>query len=163
MMGVNILYRQFAGLWPQGGVESPLAGKFSGNIMKQINTASLLVFAALLFMLPSFAQDKPAWVSPLPDIAGDPVAGQTKSESCAACHGAVGLSDHNYYPNLAGQKEEYLLYQLHYYRSGERPHALMTPLAEVLSDEDIADISAFYASITVAQVMADEVKRDQGK
>ena len=111
-------------------------------------------------ILPSFAQNKPAWVSPLPDIVGDPAAGRIKSEPCAACHGPVGLSDHNYYPNIAGQKEEYLLYQLHYYRSGERPHALMTPLAEVLSDTDIADISAFYASIKVVQEMA---KEDDGE
>ena len=106
---------------------------------------------ASLIILPSFAQDKPEWVSPLPDIVGDPAAGRTKAEPCATCHGPVGLSDHNYYPNIAGQKEEYLLYQLHYYRSGKRPHALMTPLAEVLSDTDIADISAFYASISVVQ------------
>jgi cytochrome c553 len=124
--------------------------------MKVLGKASIHVFAASLFILPSFAQDKPEWVSPLPDIVGDPAAGRTKAEPCATCHGPVGLSDHNYYPNIAGQKEEYLLYQLHYYRSGKRPHVLMTPLAEVLSDTDIADISAFYASIQVVQETAKE-------
>jgi len=121
---------------------------------------SFLVLAVSLFILPTFAQDKPAWVSPVPDIAGDPAAGRIKAESCATCHGPVGLTDHNYYPNLAGQKEEYLLYQLHYYRSGKRPHELMTPLVEVLSDVDIADISAFYASIKVIQVTDRDVEHE---
>ena len=124
--------------------------------MNALGRTMFLILAASVFALPSSAQDKPAWVSPIPDILGDPAAGRTKAEPCATCHGPVGLSDHNYYPNIAGQKEEYLLYQLHYYRSGKRPHVLMTPLVEVLSDTDIADISAFYASIKVVQETAKE-------
>ncbi len=119
-----------------------------------------LVLAVAVLILPVFAQEKPAWVSPLPGIVGNPAAGRIKAEPCATCHGPVGLSDHNYYPNIAGQKEEYLLYQLHYYRSGKRPHALMSPFAEVLSDVDIADLSAFYASIKVTQVTDQNINHE---
>lgn len=128
--------------------------------MNARSKSSILVLVASVLILPTFAQEKPAWVSPLPDIVGNPAAGRIKAEPCATCHGPVGLSNHNYYPNLAGQKEEYLLFQLHYYRSGKRPHQLMSPLAEVLSDVDIADLSAFYASIKVTQVTDQNINHE---
>lgn len=118
--------------------------------MRQI---SKVLFAAAVVALagaPSYAQ-KPEWVSPVPDIEGDPANGRAKSESCATCHGEEGFSTHNYFPVLAGQTEEYLLFQLHYYRSGKRFHPLMTPLTKDLTDQDIADLSAFYASIPIAR------------
>lgn len=126
--------------------------------MKTINmTFMLLALVASLMSASSLAQGKPEWVEVLPEIDGDPVAGRTKAVPCGACHGAEGISAHNYFPNLAGQKEEYLLYQMHRYRSGKRPHELMGPLTQSLTDIDIADLSAFYASIKIIQVTEDEV------
>ena len=80
--------------------------------------------------------------------AGDAEAGAQKVAVCAACHGANGMSAVNIYPNLAGQWAPYLESALKAYRAGERTGgmtAMMAPQATNLSDEDIADIAAFYS------------------
>jgi len=82
-----------------------------------------------------------------PAIAADAAAGKNKSAVCAACHGPTGISAIPMYPNLAGQKEAYLSKQLKNFRSGARKDPVMAPMAMGLSDEDIADISAYYASM----------------
>ncbi|SDO42466.1 Cytochrome c553 [Halomonas shengliensis] len=82
--------------------------------------------------------------------AGDPAAGEGKVAACAACHGTDGIATAPIYPNLAGQNAEYLVSSLKAYRAGERGggmSAMMTPQAQALSDEDIADIAAYYASL----------------
>ncbi|ERS92156.1 MULTISPECIES: c-type cytochrome [unclassified Halomonas] len=82
--------------------------------------------------------------------AGDPAAGEGKVAACAACHGTDGMATAPIYPNLAGQNAEYLVSSLKAYRAGERGggmSAMMTPQAQALSDEDIADIAAYYASL----------------
>ncbi|TLF52286.1 cytochrome c [Halomonas urmiana] len=83
--------------------------------------------------------------------AGDPTAGEGKVAACAACHGTDGKATAPIYPNLAGQNADYLVSALKAYRAGERGggmSAMMTPQAQALSDEDIADIAAYYASLT---------------
>ncbi len=83
--------------------------------------------------------------------AGDAAAGEGKVAACAACHGTDGKATAPIYPNLAGQNAEYLVSALKAYRAGERGggmSAMMTPQAQALSDEDIADIAAYYASLT---------------
>jgi cytochrome c553 len=82
-----------------------------------------------------------------PMAAGDPKQGQEKSAICGQCHGKNGISIVPIYPNLAGQKEQYLVLSMQAYRSGERVNMAMTPHARKLSDEDIADLAAFYASM----------------
>jgi cytochrome c553 len=78
---------------------------------------------------------------------GNAAAGQEKSKTCAACHGATGNESlDDTYPKLAGQHPEYLAKALHDYRSGKRRNAIMAGFAGGLSDEDIADLAAFYAS-----------------
>ncbi|MBB3190321.1 c-type cytochrome [Halomonas cerina] len=82
--------------------------------------------------------------------AGDPAAGEGKVTACAACHGTDGMGTAPIYPNLAGQSAAYLESALKAYRAGERGggmSAIMTPQAQSLSDEDIADIAAYYASL----------------
>lgn len=82
--------------------------------------------------------------------AGDAAAGEGKVAVCAACHGADGKATAPIYPNLAGQNAEYLVSSLKAYRAGERAggmSAVMTPQAQALSDEDIADIAAYYSSL----------------
>ena len=82
-----------------------------------------------------------------PAFAGDADAGKAKAATCAACHGATGTSAIPMYPNLAGQKEQYLIKQLKDFKSGARKDPVMGAMAMPLSDEDIANLAAFYASI----------------
>lgn len=79
--------------------------------------------------------------------AGDAEAGKAKSITCAACHGGIGISPVGLYPNLAGQKEEYLAAQITAFRDGTRENAQMAPMVSGLSDEDIANLAAYYASL----------------
>ncbi|HEX23021.1 MAG TPA: cytochrome c [Chromatiales bacterium] len=79
--------------------------------------------------------------------AGDILAGKTKSAACIACHGKWGISSTPDYPNIAGQTELYLVKSLREFRSGLRKDPSMNRLAEGLSDTDIADLSAYYASL----------------
>ncbi len=88
----------------------------------------------------------------LPGLAnaeGDAAAGATKVAVCSACHGMDGKSPASIYPNLDGQWAAYLESSLKAYRAGERNggmSAMMTPQATNLSDEDIADIAAYYSA-----------------
>jgi cytochrome c553 len=79
--------------------------------------------------------------------AADINAGKAKSATCAACHGANGISMIPMYPNLAGQKEAYLVKQLIAFKSGERKDPVMSAMAMPLSDTDIANVSAYFASL----------------
>lgn len=82
--------------------------------------------------------------------AADIEAGKAKSAVCAACHGANGISAAGIYPNLNGQKEAYLVSSLKAYKTGQRGGGmamLMTPQAATLSDADIANLAAYYASM----------------
>lgn len=81
------------------------------------------------------------------DIVGDPASGAEKAAICGQCHGQDGISFIPIYPNLAGQKQEYMELQLQAFRAGHRINAAMTPHAQNLSDQDIADLSAFYANL----------------
>lgn len=80
-------------------------------------------------------------------MAGDVAAGKAKSAQCAACHGAAGVSPMGLYPNLAQQKEQYLAKQLNDFRSGARKDPTMNAMAGGLTDVEIANLSAYYASI----------------
>ena len=79
--------------------------------------------------------------------AGDIEAGKLKAASCVACHGAQGKSIIPGYPHLAGQKAGYLVANLKHFKNGERTNPIMAPMAMPLSDEDIADLAAFFASL----------------
>jgi len=78
---------------------------------------------------------------------GNPVAGQEKSKTCASCHGPTGNESLDpTYPKLAGQHPDYLVKALQDYRSGARKNPIMAGFAGGLSDEDINDLAAFFAS-----------------
>ena len=79
--------------------------------------------------------------------AADVEAGKAKSATCAACHGANGISAIPSYPNLAGQKPAYIVAQLKAFKSGERKNAIMAPMAAMLSDQDMENVAAYYASL----------------
>jgi len=82
--------------------------------------------------------------------AGDVTAGKGKAAMCAACHGADGNSPSDMFPKLAGQHESYLVKQLADFKSGARKNATMAPMVASLSEQDMADVGAFYASNKVA-------------
>jgi cytochrome c553 len=79
--------------------------------------------------------------------AGDVAAGKAKSAMCAGCHGADGISVVPTYPNLAGQKEAYIITTLKGFRDGTRKNATMNPMAKPLSDADIENLAAYYAGL----------------
>ncbi|MEH0760708.1 cytochrome c [Vibrio sp. 16] len=82
--------------------------------------------------------------------AGDVAAGQAKAAVCAACHGADGIAVIPGYPNLKGQNEQYLVSSINAYKNKERNGglaAVMQAQASMLSDTDIANLAAYYASL----------------
>ena len=97
----------------------------------------LLAAAAFLFCAPAYA--------------GDAAAGKAKASAmCAVCHGAEGLSQLPEAPNLAGQVEIYLAKSLDEFRSGKRQNEMMTLVVKDLSDDDVANLAAWYASIQIS-------------
>ncbi len=87
--------------------------------------------------------------APLAIAKGSAEAGKTKSQVCQACHGADGNgTGDGQYPRIAGQYADYLAKTLHDYRSGERVNVIMAGFAGTLTDQDIEDLSAFYAEQT---------------
>lgn len=81
--------------------------------------------------------------------ADDVGAGRTKAQACAVCHGPLGLSTQPDAPNLAGQPAIYVSAQLRAYRSGARKHEVMSVMAKPLTDDDIAQLAAWFAAIRV--------------
>lgn len=80
--------------------------------------------------------------------AGDAEAGQKKAAACAACHGPDGNAGIDpQYPRLAGQYRDYLAKALHEYKSGDRKNPIMAGFAGTLSDADIEDVAAYFASL----------------
>ena len=79
--------------------------------------------------------------------AGDAAAGKAKAAVCAACHGAAGISPNPLWPNLAGQKDQYMIKQLKAFRDGTRKDPLMTAQAAALTDADIENLAAYFSSL----------------
>lgn len=94
---------------------------------------------------------------------GDAAAGQAKSGTCVACHGVDGNSVNPEWPSLAGQHASYIVKQLKAFKGGERQNALMTPMAMPLSDQDMEDLAAYYASQTARGLEADKDKVEAGQ
>ena len=100
-----------------------------------INVKAMLLLAVFISMpLSSYA-------------AGDIAAGKLKAAPCAACHGAEGISGTDIWPNLAGQKAGYLIKSMKAFRDGGRKDPMMSPMASPLSDDDIANLAAYYSSL----------------
>ena len=112
--------------------------------------AAAVSLAAALASQPSFAQSAapPAPLTPIA-LAGDAARGAVLAETCAGCHGIPG--SYNAYPayhvpKLGGQNADYLEIALQGYRRGTRGHATMQAQASSLTDQDIADVAAYFAS-----------------
>lgn len=82
-----------------------------------------------------------------PVFGADAAAGKAKAASCASCHGPEGKSSNPMYPNLAGQQKLYLEKAMKAYKDGSRNDAMMKTLMTPMSDEDIANIAAWYSSL----------------
>jgi cytochrome c553 len=78
---------------------------------------------------------------------GDAAAGKAKAATCNACHGANGISAMPIYPNLAGQKEAYLVKQMKAFKDKSRKDPTMNAMAAPLSDADMANVAAHYAGM----------------
>ncbi|MDI4636563.1 MULTISPECIES: c-type cytochrome [Halomonadaceae] len=92
------------------------------------------------------------------ELKGDPAAGREMAQSCAACHGAEGISAVGMFPNLAGQQASYLAKQIMDIRDGNRVVAQMAGQVDNFSDQDAADVAAYFASkpSNLGQIDAEE-------
>ncbi|MEH6595542.1 MAG: c-type cytochrome [Colwellia polaris] len=79
--------------------------------------------------------------------SGDADAGKTKAATCAACHGSNGIGASDTFPNLAGQHADYIVKQLKAFKSGDRKDPLMSPMAAPLSEQDMADVAAYFSAL----------------
>jgi cytochrome c553 len=86
---------------------------------------------------------------------GSVEAGRTKSVTCAACHGADGNSVTPDWPMLAGQHASYIVRQLQAFKDGERTDVTMKPFADMLSEQDMYDVAAYFAAQTPTPKGAD--------
>jgi cytochrome c553 len=85
-------------------------------------------------------------------LSGDPVAGKTKSAACGGCHGVDGNSPAAAFPKLAGQNEAYITKQVKDFKANtSRQNALMFGMVAALSDEDAADIGAYFQGQSISQ------------
>jgi cytochrome c553 len=94
---------------------------------------------------------------------GDATKGESKATTCIACHGAQGNSANPEWPVLAGQHEQYIHKQLQAFKSGARKNPLMTPMAMSLSDEDMADLGAYFSTQKPAGKETDAGKLQLGQ
>jgi cytochrome c553 len=109
-----------------------LAGRGKGALGIVVTVSLLLSVAS-----PAFA-------------AGSVAAGRQKALACQTCHGLDGLSKIPDAPNIAGNPEGYLVKSLNAFRKGERKNDMMSIVVQPLSDQDVADLAAYYAAIEVS-------------
>jgi cytochrome c553 len=94
------------------------------------------------------------WVLPIAALlvgslahAADLAAGKEKAGVCAGCHGDNGISQTENIPSLAGQPDQFIQWQLVFFRSGARKNELMQPIVEQINNEDIRNLGAYFASL----------------
>ena len=90
-----------------------------------------------------------------PAGAGSVDAGATKAAVCTACHGPSGNSVNPEWPNLAGQNAAYIREQLEMFKAKKRNNPIMAPIIEPLSEQDFADLAAYFAAQTPSGLEAD--------
>src|SRR5438445_8009098 len=83
----------------------------------------------------------------IPAHAADIAAGKEKAEMCAGCHGDNGISQTENIPSLAGQPDQFVQWQLVYFRAGTRKNEQMQPIVEAINNEDIRNLGAYFASL----------------
>lgn len=132
--------------------------------MKRTVTALLLVAGLLLAGLSSAADYVD--LRRFTPMSGDAKAAEAKASTvCVACHGATGVSLVPMFPNLAGQRADYLYHELLRYKSGVLAQSPMTAMAATLDDTDMRNLAVYYASQpadTVAALITDQAAFDRG-
>jgi cytochrome c553 len=88
-------------------------------------------------------------------VTGDPAAGAQKAAVCGACHGVDGNSLNPEWPKLAGQQASYIASQLAAFKDGKRVNVIMAPNAMVLSEQDMADLAAYFSKEVLQGAEAD--------
>jgi len=96
-------------------------------------------------------------------LKGDPAAGEAKAATCGACHGVDGNSAVPNFPKLAGLGEKYLVKQMKDIRSGLRPVAAMAGQVDNMTDQDLADIAAYYDAQVRSPEMTDPELLELGR
>ena len=110
----------------------------SNSVFTEHSMRGLILGLAALVVTSPFAQ------------AGDSTAGRTVMVKCQVCHGKDGVGLGPYAPNIAGQRYDYLVGSLKAYKAGERKVGpMMFAVVKSLSDEDMANVAAYYAAIKI--------------
>lgn len=112
---------------------------------------------ALLCALSGFASSASVFAE------GSVEAGQTKAATCVACHGVAGNSVNPLWPTLAGQHRQYMVKQLKAFKTGGRTDPLMTPMTTSLSEQDMEDLAAYFATQSPTGLEADAAKVPAGQ
>ena len=97
-----------------------------------------------------------AFAGALPARAADEAAIKEKVAICAGCHGETGISQTENIPSLAGQPDQYIQWQLVFFRSGTRKNEQMQPIVEGLSNEDIRNLGAYFSALTPPKAEKDD-------
>jgi cytochrome c553 len=84
----------------------------------------------------------------LPASAADVAAGKARAQVCSGCHGENGISKTENIPSLAGQPDQFLQWQLVFFRAGSRKNEQMQPIVEEITNEDIRNLGAYFSSLT---------------
>lgn len=110
------------------------------------------VLLAFALCMPVLASAEQAAKDPI--VQGDAAAGATKAAVCGACHGPTGNSANAEWPKLAGQSPAYVYHQLKAFKSGERKNPVMAGQVAALSDQDMRDLAAHFATLKIAPGVA---------
>ena len=97
-----------------------------------------------------------AFLQMWPASAADVAAGKAKAEICAGCHGETGISQTENIPSLAGQPDQFIQWQLVYFRARARKNEQMKPIAEQIDNNDIRNLGAYFSSLTPPQAPPDD-------
>ena len=118
-------------------------------LLKRLALCGFLLFSGSLWAMESGSTEPDVEAISSP-VVGDPVLGKQKALMCKGCHNKVGYKTAYptvyQVPRLGGQHAEYLISALGQYRSGERTFTTMQNIASSLTDQDIADMAAYYSS-----------------
>ncbi|UXI68203.1 c-type cytochrome [Tahibacter amnicola] len=96
-------------------------------------------------------------------LVGDAKAGETKAAACGACHGPDGNSSDKQYPKIAGQQADYIARQLALFKSNKRVNPVMAGFAAPLSEQDMADLGAYFASKRAVPGNGDQALKARGE
>jgi cytochrome c553 len=88
--------------------------------------------------------------------AADLAAGKEKAELCTGCHGENGISQTENIPSLAGQPDQFIQWQLVFFRSGTRKNEQMQPVVEQINNDDIRNLGAYFASLAPPKAQSDD-------